>query len=338
MRDILVGTVDVTVYLHLRFITDNTDATVVSGPITLQYVRTRAAAVTQQASDLGAANAAHTDWGGFHVGNGVWRFDLPDAAVATGVPEVIFTAVHPDVISESLEIPLVAYNPLDSVRLGLTALPNAGAEAAGGLYTRGVGAGQINQDANGRIDTHPVALADNVITAASIQTDAVTEIVAAVWAAAARTLTALDEDDTSIDISDAVQTAAAAALVAFGPPTVAQLNARTLVAASYGTAANQTTINDNVVAVAAAVAALNNLSSAQVATVLATYAATQVADVYAANGVAPTRDQLMMAVHQHLMDFSISGTSQTVRKLNGVATAFVETLDDATSPTSRTRS
>ena len=32
-------------------------------------------------------------------------------------------------------------NPDDSVRFGLTSLPNAAAEAAGGLYTRGTGAG-----------------------------------------------------------------------------------------------------------------------------------------------------------------------------------------------------
>lgn len=42
----------------------------------------------------------------------------------------------------------------DSVRAGLTALPNAAAEAAGGLYTRGVGAGQINQQTNGQIDAN----------------------------------------------------------------------------------------------------------------------------------------------------------------------------------------
>ena len=46
----------------------------------------------------------------------------------------------------------------DSVRLGLTSLPNAAAEAAGGLYTRGTGAGQINQDGNGRIDSNAVRL------------------------------------------------------------------------------------------------------------------------------------------------------------------------------------
>ena len=43
-----------------------------------------------------------------------------------------------------------AADPTDSVRFGLTALPNAAAEAAGGLYTRGTGAGQIAQDEIGR--------------------------------------------------------------------------------------------------------------------------------------------------------------------------------------------
>lgn len=53
---------------------------------------------------------------------------------------------------------VVSFNPQDAVRMGLTALPNAAAEAAGGLYTRGTGAGQINQPANGMIDTNPVRL------------------------------------------------------------------------------------------------------------------------------------------------------------------------------------
>jgi hypothetical protein len=44
----------------------------------------------------------------------------------------------------------------DQVRAGLTALPNAAAEAAGGLFTRGTGAGQINQTANGMVDNNTV--------------------------------------------------------------------------------------------------------------------------------------------------------------------------------------
>lgn len=61
----------------------------------------------------------------------------------------------------------------DAVRLGLTALPNAAAEAAGGLYTRGSGAGQINQNANGQVDSRTVAMSNNVVTAAAIATDAI---------------------------------------------------------------------------------------------------------------------------------------------------------------------
>lgn len=57
----------------------------------------------------------------------------------------------------------------DSVRMGLTALPNAAAEAAGGLYTRGTGAGQINQPANGQIDAKSV---DVLSAAANIMADA----------------------------------------------------------------------------------------------------------------------------------------------------------------------
>lgn len=46
-----------------------------------------------------------------------------------------------------------------------------------------------------------------------------------VWAAASRTLTALDEDTTAIDIDTAVQTAAAAALASYDPPTKSELDA-----------------------------------------------------------------------------------------------------------------
>lgn len=52
----------------------------------------------------------------------------------------------------------------DIVRMGLTALPNAAAEASGGLYTRGSGAGQINQAANGQIDSNAVKVAGTAQT------------------------------------------------------------------------------------------------------------------------------------------------------------------------------
>ena len=59
---------------------------------------------------------------------------------------------------------------------------------------------------------------------------------------------------------------------------------------------------------------------------------TQMTESYAANGVAPTLAQAIFAIHQILMDHSISGVTWTVEKLDGT-TAFVLTLDDATTPT-----
>lgn len=52
----------------------------------------------------------------------------------------------------------------DLVRLGLTALPNAAAEAAGGLFTRGTGAGQITQHANGKIDANVTHVNETEVT------------------------------------------------------------------------------------------------------------------------------------------------------------------------------
>lgn len=63
---------------------------------------------------------------------------------------------------------VVPFDPYDATRLGLTALPNANAEAAGGLYTRGTGAGQINQPANGQIDANSVAVSGTTQTAGDI--------------------------------------------------------------------------------------------------------------------------------------------------------------------------
>lgn len=78
---------------------------------------------------------------------------------------------------------VVAYNPYDATRMGIAALPNAAAESVGGLYTRGAGAGQINQPANGQVDVNVVGLADGVITAVKFAADAITSSTLATSAA-----------------------------------------------------------------------------------------------------------------------------------------------------------
>ena len=63
----------------------------------------------------------------------------------------------------------------------------------------------------------------------------------------------------------------------------------------------------------------------------------QMTEGYNTDGTAPTLEQAMMGILQALTEFAISGTTITVKKLDGSATAMTFTLDDDTSPTSRTR-
>lgn len=158
------GSTDVTTYFHLRLAADGTDATGLTiSNVDMQYTRSGVAPTAKvDAVALAATDTAHTDNRGIEIDAtdqpGLYRFDWPDAAFAAGVREVLLTIKVATAFTETLRVELVGYNPADGVRLGLTALPNAAAEAAGGLYTRGTGAGQINQAANGMIDTNPVRL------------------------------------------------------------------------------------------------------------------------------------------------------------------------------------
>jgi len=65
---------------------------------------------------------------------GVYRLDIPDAALATGVDSVVVMLKGAtNMVPCVLEIQLTSANLNDSVRGGMTALPNAAADAAGGL-------------------------------------------------------------------------------------------------------------------------------------------------------------------------------------------------------------
>lgn len=64
---------------------------------------------------------------------------------------------------------------------------------------------------------------------------------------------------------------------------------------------------------------------------------TAIAESYAASGAAGTPAQILYMIQQAITEFAISGTTKTIKKLNGSTTAATETLDDATNPTSITR-
>ncbi len=64
---------------------------------------------------------------------------------------------------------------------------------------------------------------------------------------------------------------------------------------------------------------------------------TAMTESYAAKGVAPSLTQALMMIQQNLENFAYNGTTKTTKKINGTTTASTYTLDNASSPTSSTR-
>lgn len=66
-------------------------------------------------------------------------------------------------------------------------------------------------------------------------------------------------------------------------------------------------------------------------------ATTQMTESYASDGSAPTIAQALFAIQQFLQERAVSGTTLTVKKLDGSTSAMTFTLDSASEPTSITR-
>lgn len=131
-----------------------TDIVYNTASLTMQYVRNRAAAVSAVTGGgtapvtLAADTTAHTAWGFRHVGGGLYRADWPDAAFLTGVDFVV----------------LDIYGPTDTVF----------APAPGPIDLTGADPRSATVDVG--------TLAANSVTASALATDAVTEIVSAIFA------------------------------------------------------------------------------------------------------------------------------------------------------------
>ena len=173
--------------------------------------------------------------------------------------------------------------------------------------------------------TDGVVLAANAITEAKIADNAIATEHIATGAISADSLAA--DTITAAKIAD---NAIATEHLADGAITAGTLATDTITAAKIAADA-----------IGASEIAANAIGSSE----LAASAANEIADAilvrqmtesYASNGTAPTVAEALFAIHQTLMDHSISGTSWTVEKLDGT-TAFTITLDDATSPTAANR-
>lgn len=152
-----------------------------SAGLTAYYVRplTAAAAITLATQTVSGAFSS----GGFVEVDatnmpGVYRFDVPNAALATGVNSVVVMLKGATNMAQIvLEIDLVAYDPQSATNLGLTQVDAIKTETASiqadtdNLQTR-VPVALVA----GRMDSSAGAIAANAITAASMAVDAGQEI------------------------------------------------------------------------------------------------------------------------------------------------------------------
>jgi len=112
-RPIVQGSTSQTTYIRIIDAADGTPETGVTSTtpgLDLEYVRTGQAPVDITETDLGSANAAYSSGGMIHVGGGMYRIDLPNAACAAGANEVIVQGTVTDMIVIPVRHPLVAFN------------------------------------------------------------------------------------------------------------------------------------------------------------------------------------------------------------------------------------
>lgn len=207
---------------------------------------------------------------------------------------------------------------------------------------------------SGRIDASVGAMATDVVTSTALAASAVTEIqsgLSTLDAAGVRTAVGLasanlDTQLTAIDDYLDTELAAVKSVVDAILVDTAVIGATGEGLTSLATQASVNTIDDLLdTEIAAIKAKTDNLpaspaatgdipSAASIATAVLT---TQMAESYAADGVAPTLAQAQFMTMQHLGESAISGTTKTVKKLDGSTTAATFTLDDDTTPTAITR-
>lgn len=138
--------------------------------IDLNYRRDGAVvtSITEKALSGPALTDAHDDGGFLEVGNGRYRLDVPDAAFATGVAQVTVGGTVTGMVVLPVTIQLVDFDTEDAVRMGLTSLPNAAADANNGLVT-GDGAVTFTAGSGGRVAVDVEALQGQVQSAIDLK-------------------------------------------------------------------------------------------------------------------------------------------------------------------------
>jgi hypothetical protein len=115
-----------------------------SAGIALWYRREGATQTAITEATLASLSAAHSDGGFLAEGDGEYRLDLPDAAFATGANYVNVGGTFTGYTVIGGRVRLVDVDLEDTVRAGLTALPNVASGNAGAIITAGTGTAQLS--------------------------------------------------------------------------------------------------------------------------------------------------------------------------------------------------
>jgi hypothetical protein len=141
-----------------------TDLTSATTGLTLSVFRIGASSVSiASLSNKAADNTAHADGAIRNVGGNLYTIDIPDAATATQVPSIVVRGTYTGGVIEGLEHPIVAYDP--SVNYGSNAQS---------LDIQSRIPATLDLDGNMRSSVQ--SMASNVLNAAALAADAVTEI------------------------------------------------------------------------------------------------------------------------------------------------------------------
>lgn len=141
-REILAGATDQTIDVFIR---DSSSATgggltglaYNTASLTCYYRNGATGTPTALTLATQTVGGAHSD-GGFVAVDGTncpgqYRLDLSDTIIATAGMTYVYLRGAANMAPCVVEIEVVSVNKFDSVRMGMTALPNAAADAAGGL-------------------------------------------------------------------------------------------------------------------------------------------------------------------------------------------------------------
>lgn len=146
------GTTSRSEYIYIQDSTSTTGAGLTglvfnSAGLTAYYVTERGTPTAITLATLASATAAYSSGGFIAVDGtnmpGLYRLDIPSAALA-GNKCIVYLKGATNMVPVLLEYDVVAYDTQDTVRLGLTALPNVASGSAGAIVTSGTGTGQIS--------------------------------------------------------------------------------------------------------------------------------------------------------------------------------------------------